>query len=98
MPSAFANYVGGRLVPVKEKGIKNWLDDIAISSKALEDQWGLLRETLECLRQRRLTVNLQKKHFCQSVMKFVVWTVEYQRVCSVVGKIRQVIFLVVIDY
>ena len=95
--SAFANYVGGRLLPLKDKRIKNWLDDIAIPSKTLEDQWGLLRETLECLRQRRLTVNLQKSHFCQSVMEFIVWTVEHQRVCSVVGKIRQLIFLVVID-
>ena len=32
VPSAFANYVGGRLLPVKDKGIKT-----------LEDQWGLLR-------------------------------------------------------
>ena len=71
VPSAFANYVGGRLLPVKDKGIKNWLDDIAIPSKTLEDQWGLLRETLECLRQGRLTVNRQKSHFCQSVMEFV---------------------------
>ena len=42
LPSAFANYVGGRLLPVKDKGIKNWLDDIAIPSKTLEDQWGLI--------------------------------------------------------
>ena len=38
VPSAFANYVGGRLVTVKNTGIKNWLDDIAIPSKILEDQ------------------------------------------------------------
>ena len=42
-PSAFASYVGGRLLPVKDKGSKNRLDDIAIPSKTLEDQWGLLR-------------------------------------------------------
>ena len=66
--SAFVNYAGGRLLTVKDKGIKNWLDNIVIPSKTLENQWGLLQETLECLRQGRLTVNLQKSHFCQSVM------------------------------
>ena len=76
VPSAFANYVGGRLLPVKDKGIQNWLHDIAIPSKTLEDQWGLLRKTLECLRQGRLTVNLQKSHFCQSVMEFVMMIVD----------------------
>ena len=44
VPSAFANYMGGRLLPVKGKGIKNWLNDIAIPSKTLGDEWGLLRE------------------------------------------------------
>ena len=28
--SAFANYVGERLLPVKDAGTKNWFDDIAI--------------------------------------------------------------------
>ena len=63
--------MGGRLLPVKDEGIKNWLDDITIPSKTLEDQWGLLRETLECLRQGRVTFNLQQSHFCRSVMEFV---------------------------
>ena len=71
VPSGFANYVGGRLLTVNDRGIKNWLDDIPIPSKTVEDQWGLLRQTLECLRQERLTVNIQKSHFCQSVMEFV---------------------------
>ena len=69
--SAFTNYVGGRLLPVKDKGTNNWLDNIAIPSKTFEHQWGLLREMLECLRQERLTVNLQKSHFCLSFMEFV---------------------------
>ena len=47
------------------------LNDIAIPSKTLEDQWALLPETLECLRQGLLTVNLQKSHLCQSVIEFV---------------------------
>ena len=76
VPSAFANYVGGRLLTAKDRGIKNWLDDVAIPSKTLDDQWGLLRETLECLRQGRLTANLHKSHFCQSVMEFVSMIVD----------------------
>ena len=56
---------------VKDRGIKNWLDDTTIPSKTLAGQRGLLRETLKYLRQGRLTVNLQKSHFCQSVMEFV---------------------------
>ena len=46
VPSVFANYVEGRLLTVRD--IKDWLDDIAIPSKTLQGQWGLLRETLEC--------------------------------------------------
>ena len=48
--SAFANYVGGSIMRVKKKGVRNWLDDIIIPTRTFEEQFELLRETFYCLR------------------------------------------------
>ena len=37
VPSAFANYVGRQLMPVKMKGVRNWLDDVIIPTATLEE-------------------------------------------------------------
>ena len=47
VPSAFANYVGRQLMPVKMKGVRNWLDDIIIPTATLEEQFALLLEVLD---------------------------------------------------
>ena len=33
VPSAFANYVGGSILGVKKKGVRNWLDAIIIPTR-----------------------------------------------------------------
>ena len=63
VPSAFANYVGGQLTPVKMKGVRNWLNDIIIPTASLEDQFSLVREVFDLIRAGRLSVNLQKSEF-----------------------------------
>ena len=42
VPSAFANHVGGQLMEVRSRGVKNWLDNIAIPSKVIASHWMLL--------------------------------------------------------
>ena len=61
---SFANYVDGNIMGVKKKGVRNWLDDIIISTRTFEKQLELLRETFDCLRQSKLSVNLPKSEFC----------------------------------
>lgn len=63
VPSAFANYLGGWLTSVNPKGVKNCLTDIAMPSKSIATHWPLLSKTHTCLRERKLTVNLQKSRF-----------------------------------
>ena len=43
---------------VKKKGVRNWLDGIIISTRTFKDQIELFRETFDCLRQNKLSVNL----------------------------------------
>ena len=71
VPSAFANYVGGSIMGVKNKGMRNWLDDIIIPTRTFEEQLKLLRETFDCLRQSKLLVNLPKSEFCFSVVEWL---------------------------
>ena len=68
VPSAFANYVGGSIMRVKKKGVRNWLDDIVTSARTFEEQIELLRGTFDCLRQSKLSVNLPKSELCFSVV------------------------------
>ena len=48
VPPALANYVGGIILRVKKKGVRNWLDDIIIPTRTFEEQLELLRETFDC--------------------------------------------------
>ena len=52
------------MLGVKKKGVRNWLDDIITPTRIFEDQLKLLRETFDCLRQSKLSVNLPKSKFC----------------------------------
>ena len=56
---------------VKKKGVRNWLDDIIIPTHTFEEQLELFRETFDCLRQSRLSVNLPKSDFCFSVVSWL---------------------------
>ena len=67
--SAFANYVGGSIMPVEKKGVQNWLDDITIPTRTVEEQLDLIRETFDSLRRSRLSVNLPKSKFCFAVVE-----------------------------
>ena len=58
--SAFANYVGGSIMTVKKKGVRNWLEDIIIPTRTFEEHLELLHENFDSLRQSRLSVNLPK--------------------------------------
>ena len=71
VPSAFANYVGGSIMDVKKKGVRNWLDDMIIPTRTFEQQLELLRETFDCLRRGKLSVNLPKSEFCFSVVEWL---------------------------
>ena len=75
MPSAFANYVGGQLMPVKMKGVRNWLDDI-IPTATLEDQFALLREVFDLICAGRLSINLQKSEFCFPMVEWLGMIIE----------------------
>ena len=52
-------------MPIKSKGVRNWLDDIMVPTETVEKQFQLLHQTFECLRQGRLSVNLPKSEFLQ---------------------------------
>ena len=66
--SAFANYFSGSIMRVTKKGVRNWLDGINIPTRTFEEQLELLRETFDCLRQSKLSVNLPKSELCSSVI------------------------------
>ena len=76
VPSAFANYVGGSIMEVNKEGVRNWLVDIIIPTKTVVEQLDLLRKTFECLRQKKLSVNLPKPEFCFAVVEWLS-TVSY---------------------
>ena len=72
VPSAFANCVDGRIVRVKKKGVHKWLNSIIIIlTRTFEEQLALLRETFDCLRQSRLSVNIPKYEFRFSVVEWL---------------------------
>ena len=71
VPSDFANYVGGSIMGAKKKRVRNWLDDTIIPTRTYEEQLELIRETFDCLRQRKLSVNLPKSEFCFSVVEWL---------------------------
>lgn len=62
----FAGFVGDKLISVKYKGIRNWFDDILESTKTVEDQFELLRDIFDRLREGRLSVCFPKPEFRQT--------------------------------
>ena len=56
---------------VNKKGVHNSLDDIIIPTRTFEQQLELLRETLDCLRQSKLSANLPESEFCFSVVEWL---------------------------
>ena len=56
---------------VNKKGVRNWLADIIIPTCTFEEQLKLLRETFDCLRQSKLSVNVPKSDFCFSVVEWL---------------------------
>ena len=69
IPSAFANYVGGSIMGVKKKEVRNWLDGIIIPSRIFKQQLEPLQETFDCLWQSKLSINLPIAEFCSSVIE-----------------------------
>ena len=63
MRSDFANYVSGSIMRVKDKGVRNWLEDAIISTRTLGEQLELLRETFDGLQQSKMSANLPKLGF-----------------------------------
>ena len=70
MPSALVTYVGEQLIPVKMKGVRNWLDDIIIPTATL------LRKLFDLIRAGRLSVDLQKSAFCFPVVEWLGMTID----------------------
>ena len=72
VPSASTNYVGGSIMRVKKQGVRNWLDDMTIiPTRTFEQQLELFKETFDCLRQSKLSVDLPKSKFCSSVVEWL---------------------------
>ena len=62
---------------VKKKGVRKWLDDIITPTLTFQEQLELLRETFDCLRQSKLSVNLlPKSEFCFSVVEWLGMIIE----------------------
>lgn len=60
LPAAFAARVGAALGPLKGKGVNNWLDDIIIYTKTIDEHLSLLKRVLEALSVAGLSLNLAK--------------------------------------
>ena len=58
-------------MPVKMKGVKNWLDEIIIPIATVKDQFALLREVFDRIRAGRLSVNLPKSELGLPVVKWL---------------------------
>ena len=61
---------------VKKKGVPNWLNDIITPTRTFEEATRLLRETFDCLRQSKLSVNLSKSEFCFSLVEWLGMIIE----------------------
>lgn len=71
VPSAFANYLGGKLMPVKTKWVRNKLDDLNFPTAKVEDQFALLHEVVDLIRAGYLSVHLPKSDFCFPVVEWL---------------------------
>ena len=87
---SFANYVGGSIMRVKKKGVRNWLDDNIIPTRTWEEQLELLRETFDCLRQSKLSANLPKSEFWFSAVKWLGIIVDRFGIRPAPGKIKAI--------
>ena len=90
VPSAFANYVGGSIMRVEKKGVRNWLDDMIIPTRTFKQQVELLRKTFDCLRQSKLSVNLPKSEFCFSVVKWLGMAIDRFGITPAPSKIEAI--------
>lgn len=79
LPSAFFAYIGGSLGSLRRKGVKNWLDDISITSRlsyGLDGHLRLVDDTLTALHKAKLSVNFAKCKWCAPHMEFVGMVVD----------------------
>ena len=78
---------------VKKKGVHKWLDNIIIPTRTFEEQLELLRETFDCLRQSRLSVNLPKSEFCFSVVEWLAMIIDRFGIRPAPSKIEAITLL-----
>ena len=90
VPSAFANYVGGSIMRVNNKDVRDWLDDMIIPTRTFEPQLELIREIFDCLRQSKLSVNLPKSEFCFTVVEWLGMIIERFGVSPTPSKIEAI--------
>ena len=88
VPTAFPNYFGGSIMRVKKKGVRNWLDDIIIPTRIIEEQFELLLKTFHCLWHVKLSVNLPKSEFCFSVVEWLGMVIDHFGIKPAPSKIK----------
>ena len=75
---------------IKKKGVRHWLDNSIIPTRTVEEKLELLHETFDCLRQRKLSVNLLKSEFCFSVVKWLGMVVDRFGIRPAPSKIKAI--------
>ena len=75
---------------VRKNGVRNWLDNIIIPTRTFEKKLELLRETFDCLWQRKLSVNLLIWEFCFSMIKRLGMIIDRFGIRSAPSKIEAV--------
>ena len=70
-PSGFAAYVGEALGPLKSNVVQNWLVDIIIHTRHVDEHVDLVEKALARADQLRLSVNLAKSIWCAPEQEFV---------------------------
>lgn len=88
VPASFASDVKGQTMPVKSTGVRNWLDDIMFPTEIIEGQFQRLRQTFDCLRKGRLSVNLPKSEFCNAVLERLGMTIDSSGVRPAPSKLQ----------
>ena len=78
---------------VNKKGVCNWLDDITIPTRTFEEQLELLRETFDCVRQSKWSVNLPKSEFYFSVAEWLGMIIDRFGIRSAPNKIEAITHL-----
>ena len=73
---------------VKMKGVRNWLDDIIIPTRTLRENLGLLRETFDCLRQSKRSIDLPKSEFCFLLIERLGMIIDHFGIRPAPGKIQ----------